>query len=493
MMRRGTFLFWGVALGAFGLGAFLSLSRSALRLDPPAPPERVLPVAESTPDSFLPVTLSVTRADLERLAENRLPALVQGSRPVEEEFFRGNLFFQARKGGRAAVALSGGRVLLTVPIGLAARFRGEVRALGLGVPASATADGACLATLSVAPLLQADWTLRSRPALSVAWTRPPGVDVAGVRITFQGAADSFLDAKAREMASRFDAAADEALRIRDTVRRAWDSLREPIRLARSPELWLSVRPGSLAAAPLEISGDRAVLRASLRAKLSVVAGETPERTPPRALPPLRTRLPGRGGFRLSLPILLTYEALAERLRAEVVGRALDLGGPELSVESVRVYGSGARLVIALSVRARGGRSFLAPRLAGTIYLSGIPALDAERQVLSVREVSLDPGTKGLLARTAAWLLRPALSRAVGEALVFPLDGAIRDARVGVATFLKGTRVGEEFLLSGSLGELRLAEIRVEERGVAARAEATGVLEMAWRPRLAGTEVQPTAP
>jgi hypothetical protein len=311
------------------------------------------------------------------------------------------------------------------------------------------------------------------------------VEVAGLEVTLKGEAESFLNQKVRELAPRFDAAANEGLHVRNAAEGAWLSLREPVRIGESPDLWLSAAPVAIAASPLEISRDRVLLRTSLRARLLLTAGTRPEPSPLRALPPLRVLPPGDPTLRVHLPVLLTHRAVAERLKTEAVGRSLDLGGAVLEVRDARVYGSGGRLILGLDIRTSAGTGAFAPSAAGTIYLGGRPKLDPKRQVLSVEDVSFDLPTKGILAEAASWLLTPVLAGAIQSALVFPLDGAIRDAKAQIERFLRGTRIGGGFFLSGTLKELRLDSLRVRKEGTEALAAVTGVLSLDWRPARGG--------
>ncbi|HSE58739.1 MAG TPA: DUF4403 family protein, partial [Nitrospiraceae bacterium] len=119
------------------------------------------------------------------------------------------------------------------------------------------------------------------------------------------------------------------------------------------------------------------------------------------LPPLQLgRSAAAEGLHLGIPMLVSYEELNRRLVPQVVGEEIrpPVGAP-IKVTGLQVYGSGDRLIAAVTVA--GG-------VNGTLYLAGQPSLDPGTQILEFRGFNFTMETKNVLAKATDRMMHDAI-------------------------------------------------------------------------------------
>lgn len=480
MRRRIVLAALLVAAAAAGAW-FLPFGSKRISVTPPASrPANPLP---EPPVSTIAIPLGVSMKELESLARTRLPEEISGSNPVRESLFDGRGTYLVQRDGEPDVRVDGDRLVLSVPITFKARLNGTGTALGLSVPVSLSADGAATVELSMKPSISPDWKVHTQPRILLRWKRAPGSRILGVRVTFQNAADEFLRSRIEEALPRIDAALNESLELERRAEAAWKEIQEPALVSTSPDLWMTVLPLSVTLPPLDLGPDRVLLDARLETRLALDTKEPPQ-AGPTPLPSVSTAKTGSAGtgFTLQLPVFLGYEAINRKLETGLAGRNVNMGpGKSLTIEKAAMSASGERLVLAVGIRAVEGAGFFSTRRAGTIYVSGTPRWDRDREEIRLESVGFDEGTmKGLLG-TAAWIGRPILLESLRQAAVFPLSGPAADARKALGRILEKQKISSDLTVLGSARQVVLESVAVTETGLALLVRAEGTASLEWAP------------
>ncbi|MGE3152555.1 MAG: DUF4403 family protein [Nitrospiraceae bacterium] len=269
------------------------------------------------------------------------------------------------------------------------------------------------------------------------------------------------------LATAIDRTVAERAEAKQRAEGIWQRLQEPVELKRG--MWLAFRPSGAQAGPITPDGEASVQSVvSLAFHPTVTLGPKPP-VPVLPLPPLQLdKVAAPEGLHLSIPVQVSYEELNRRLMPQVVGEEIQPPvGSATKVTDLQVYGSGDRLIAAVSVS--GG-------VNGTLYLAGRPSLDTATQVLEFREFGYTMETKNVLAKTINRMMYDAILEQVLPDTRIDLRDLFEDLRNRIERQLTRELVPGTWL-EGSVTQLTPRGIYPTENGLEIQVVVDGNLKL----------------
>lgn len=418
---------------ALALAAFVAGCGGADDKASPAPPRATNPIIFPREPSHIAVDLKVDLAQLERVLDSELPrALWSIDRPESECIASKKVdlaLFEVKSPkikcritgevtrGKLRLSGKGEALVVTLPVNgtLAARdvagiFKGE------------TGTGAAEVALTLRLDLTPDWRLASDTRLDYRWTREPGIDFLGQRITFTSEADRELRPVKREV-ERIVARELARLPVKDTAQQGWREAHRVLSLnERNPAVWGRLTPQQFRFGGYEVGGRQLTLRLGLDAQFETFVGMKPEGSTPAALPPLARRDPSVKLSDLHIPVVADYAVLEPVIAKALAQRSQrpftisDYGSVTAKFDNIRVYGTGnGRIAVGGHFSATSDLPFI-EAANGTIWLTARPISEANSRSVRFADVEIAGSTD-----------------IIGEAFLFALanspdvQGAITDA------------------------------------------------------------------
>lgn len=375
------------------------------------------------------------------------------------------------RSGDLSLSVERGALVTTVPVST------DIDVLGPRLKQAMHID--CVLQLTARSLLSLTdhWGLRARTTLSYTWTEPPTLRVGPVELPIRRLIEARLDEQLQRAADRVDQSLAERDPLRRRLEQLWTRLREPVPLKGGA--WLSVRPVSLVAGELELRADGIHLDMGLAGQMRLLVGDEPEPAPESALPD-RTASDGPSRLSLQVPIQLPWAMLEQTLREALVGRRQPISVPgteqtvDLTVREVGVYPSGDSVVLALGYELDGPSTPLDGR--GTLYLSGVPVIDRERQELRLEDLAAAVQSDQTAVQAASWLLTSGGLAALEDRLRVPLAQRLAEVRERIESGISASD-GRPAALEGRLDELSLTGVVPTEDALVVMALARGALSV----------------
>ncbi|MCS7036114.1 MAG: DUF4403 family protein [Saprospiraceae bacterium] len=439
----------------------LASCRSARRNSAPYPGEqyRSLPeVASPISAIVLPVTLSAR--DLVQMLNQRVQGLL-----YEDNSFTDNgndgLMLRLWRTRPFEVDISSQTIRYRVPLKIWAKQQVLFGA--------AEAEGELQLGLKTNFSLQPDWSLRTQTTVEFhEWLSAPMLKTALGDINIQPLANLMLSRSRTTLSQSLDRLVSQQLSLRPYAQMAWDALQKPVLLDTTQQLWVKTTPVAIGMTPLVAAGD--ALRTTLFVECynEAMLGERPVFRPNSTLPDLRLLSEAPDGFQLRLTTVVPF-AEAERLaRSMVVGQTFASGKKQVTVQNLRLWGNGDRLVV---------NTAMSGAFNGDIYLVGKPVLNVAKNRIEVAELEFHAETRNFLHRTAAWLFSSAFRRRVGEALVFPLDEDLQALRTSAQQALQQYVIQPGVVLTGTVDTLAVERTFITPSGIRADLYSKGRLRL----------------
>lgn len=231
--------------------------------------------------------------------------------------------------------------------------------------------------------------------------------------------------------------------LRPALNKAWPLLNEPREL--QPNVWLMLSPERVGLADITGNGRFVTTAIMVKARPTIVSGQKPK---PR-LPPVPSpeRLPLSEGFHIAVRGDISLETANELLNQKLAGKPIDANGRTVMIDKLRLYGSGAKAVIGLT---------LSQPIKGEIYALAKPVFDVEKNELRFEDLDFSLATSSMLAKTANWMLHGSLRDTLEQRARIKFDEDLAEA-------LKDFRNYRQELGSGA--SIRASLERVRPQGL----------------------------
>jgi len=374
-----------------------------------APPRADDPITFPSPLSHIEIDVAVDLAQLERTLEREIPRQLWSidkpdsecisSKKIDLELFRVkspkikcHIIGEVTR-GRLKLTGKGRDLIVTLPI------TGEVAARDVaGIFKGETGTAAADVTLRLRLDLKPDWTLASNTAITYDWTKEPGIDFLGKRITFTSKADDKL-AAVRKDVGRIITRELAKLPVRAAAQKGWTAAHAVLELNReNPSVWGRLTPQRFLYGGYGVRGRTLTLRLGLDGTFETFVGIKPAETVPAALPPLAPRSATTHPSVLHIPVVADYAVLEPVLAKALAKRAArpfvieDFGSVTAQFSDIAVYGApGGRIAVGARFKARSDLP-LVEAASGFIWLTAQPKNEPNSRQIRFADIRISGDT-----------------------------------------------------------------------------------------------------
>lgn len=298
---------------------------------------------------------------------------------------------------RGPLRLRGEGSDIVVDIPLSARI--SARDVG-GVLKGETATGAALAHARVRIELTPDWRTQGKARISYGWTKAPGIDFLGRRITFTDQADAKLKPVVRDVEREVNREIAK-IDIRKQAAEVWRQSFTALELNReNPPVWMRVTPQRILYGGYRIEGDRMNLNLGLEAITETFVSGRPADPKPTPLPRLVRQIP-KPHLDVRVPVIADYAILqpvVDRALAKRSARPFvlpKLGSMMVKFGKSTIYGApGGRIAVGVDVEAKLEMRSAAPT-RGRIWMTAIPTNKPGSAEVHFTNLSINGDTDGV--------------------------------------------------------------------------------------------------
>lgn len=460
----------------------------------PEPPRVTVPIEIPVETSAIAVPISAQLSDLQRLAEREVPkslVTIDEARPdcASVKVIR-QIKVSCRLNGsvtRGPITVGGRGNVLTITMPVAA----TVTASNVAKVLRETATAAAIVTANVRLDSIGNWEPVAKAEISYVWTKPPGVNFLGKRLTFADKADPVL----AKLIAQLEASLPRQiakLQPRNKLADAWSKGFTSISInAKNPPVWMRVTPQNMQFRGYEIADGQLTLNLGLTARIETFVGPRPEDPVPTPLPPPSvSAIAPPAGFRFHLPVVADYaelEPVLEKALGKLAKKPMALPGigtvnPEFGDVTMHAT-TGSRLAIGIEMRVATPGKRIDAR--GTVWVTGQPYNEPGSKLVLVRDLRIEGQPKSpSFALLLAVARSPAVSTALGDALSQNFTKDFDKLMVKAGAAIAEKRLGG-FVLSARIDDVTNGVLYPAGQGLYMPVDAQGIASLRFDPRKAG--------
>lgn len=269
-----------------------------------------------------------------------------------------------------------------------------------GVLKGETATGAAMAHARVRIELTPDWRTQGKARITYGWTKAPGIDFLGRRITFTDQAD----AKLKPVVAGVEREVNHEIAKIDIRKQAADIWRQSftaLELNReNPPVWMRVTPQRILYDGYRIDGQRMNLNLGLEAITETFVSGRPSNPAPTPLPRLVREAP-KPHLDVRVPVIADYAQLQPVVDRALAKRSLrpfilpKLGPMMVKFGKSTIYGAeGGRIAVGVDVEAKLELRSGEPT-RGRIWMTAIPVNKAGSAEVHFTDLVINGDTDGV--------------------------------------------------------------------------------------------------
>jgi hypothetical protein len=389
-----------------------------------APPRSVTPLAIPSQASAIAVPISARLADLEKIANRIVPKTLASVDKQEPACLKLKIIGKISchvvgkvTRGPITVGGRGDELKLVMPVAAEVHVDRVARVI------KETATAAAVATATIKLDSIGNWQPKARIALDYRWTKKPGVDFLGQRITFANKADPALQKLIARLETELPREIGK-LHPQEKLAAAWDKAFTSLSLNReNPPVWLRLTPQELRFRRYHIENGLLTLELGATALTETFVGQRPDDPVATPLPPPAPRqIAPDTGFRFYLPVVADYaelEPVLAKALAKLEKKPFSLPGigpVEPDFGTVTLYPTGdGRLAIGLAMAVATPGRWIDAR--GTIWATAKPYNRPGSQRIEIHDLQIAGDGSGAGFRLLLAVARaPAVQAEIGKAL-----------------------------------------------------------------------------
>ncbi len=345
----------------------------------------------------------------------------------------------------------------------------------------ASSEGRMTVQAEARPQLRHDWSLDLHFTDGFHWNQPPTLQILGHQIDLS----RFVEPKIRSQLDRLRIRATafaQGLDLHGKAAEAWRHAFEPMKLAESPDVWLQMRPQSVAFAGIRANPQSLEGALELQTTLETFVGQTPASVPATPLPPLGNDVAAPGKFEVIIPVRIPYETLRQKIQEAVTTLAASGAGDKsaankdgATLRSVEVYPSSGKIIVALHfAEANAG-----PDAGDWIYLSAMPKNNVDEQSLQLDGLSViipeHPSTGAV-----KWLQDSNITERLKQQIHISYKQDY-ESLLAAANEKLTRPLGDRFRMQGRVASASLDRILLLQDGVTLQLRASGTLKILYEP------------
>ncbi|OYU84598.1 MAG: hypothetical protein CFE24_06050 [Flavobacterium sp. BFFFF2] len=358
-----------------------------------------------------------------------------------------------------------GQLRTIFPLKIWAKLKYGTEFLGLNDTREFTLDG----VVQIKSTVQlSNWQLTTQSTIEdIRWKESPSVQIAGKQVPITYLVNPALSLFKKRIARMIDENIGKTCDFKPVVLQALGKLSQPILTSPTYQAWFQLVPKELQVSDAVLSNKQITLQLGMLCNMHTRIGDKPTFVFDPSKIQLKSVKEIPNELKLSIAAVSTYEQAGKLMAQNFQGKSFG-DKRKVTVDQVALWPKNNKIVIALT---------LSGSVNGTLYLTGIPNYNAVTQEIFMDNMDYVLDTKGVLSRTANWLLQGVILKKMQESCRFSIKNNLETARQSMQPYLKNYSPQKGITLNGTLEQLDFDSVQMTPTAMVAFITAKGLVKV----------------
>ena len=381
-------------------------------------------IAYNNTTSFVSMPLEISLNEIENQLNKSLNGLIYEDTNLEDDKTEMKIW----KTAPIKLIDKEGKVETVLPLKIWAKLKYGTDFMGLNDTKEIELNGTI--TLSSTVKLS-NWKMSTDSKIKdYNWTESPTILVAGKKVPITYIINPTLSIFKSKMAKKIDEAIEASCDFKPYVLNVIKTISAPFEVNSQYETWFKLNPIEVNVTDALVSKNKISMDLGLKCTMQTMIGQKPNIAFNKDAILFKSADKIADKTTATVAAVSTYESASRIITKNFQGKEFASGKRKIVIQKVDLWAKDGRMIIALEMTGS---------LNGTIYLSGIPNYNTTTKEIYFDQMDYVLNTKGLLTKTANWLLQGIILKKIQENCKYSIKENLEEGKKNLLPYLSNER------------------------------------------------------
>ena len=425
-------------------------------------PSQNSPMAYKTTTSFVSMPMEVSLKEIENQLNKALTGLIYEDNNLEDDKTEMKIW----KTGTIKLIEKDGKIQSVLPLKIWSKIKYGTEFMGLNDTREIDLNGT-ITLLSTAKL--SNWKMNTSSVIEdFEWSESPTILVAGKKVPITYIINPTLSIFKSKVAKKIDDAIEKSCDFKPYVLNVLETLGTPFKTSEQYETWFKMNPIEVYVTDAQLQKSKIKMNLGLKCTMQTMVGQEPKNVfdkesvtfKPVATVPDKTTA--------TVAAISTYESASRIITKNFQGKEFASGSRKITVQKVELWSKDGKMIIALDMTGS---------INGSIYLSGIPNYNSVTKEIYFEQMDYVLNTKGLLTKTANWLLQGVILRKIQENCRYSIKENLDEGKKSLLPYLSNYSPMKGVFVNGTLNDFEFEKVELTNEAIIAFITTSGKLNI----------------
>jgi hypothetical protein len=419
-------------------------------------------MAYKTTTSFVSMPMEVSLKEIENQLNKALTGLIYEDNNLEDDKTEMKIW----KTGTIKLIEKDGKIQSVLPLKIWSKIKYGTDFMGLNDIREIDLNGT-ITLLSTAKL--SNWKMNTSSVIEdFEWSESPTILVAGKKVPITYIINPTLSIFKSKVAKKIDDAIEKSCDFKPYVLNVLETLGTPYKTSEQYETWFKMNPIEVYVTDAQLQKSKIKMNLGLKCNMLTMVGQEPKNVFNKESVTFKpvTTVPDK--TTATVAAISTYESASRIITKNFQGKEFASGSRKITVQKVDLWSKDGKMIIALNMTGS---------INGSIYLSGIPNYNSVTKEIYFEQMDYVLNTKGLLTKTANWLLQGLILRKIQENCRYSIKENLDDSKKSLLPYLSNYSPMKGVFVNGTLNDFEFEKVELTNEAIIAFITTSGKLNI----------------
>lgn len=420
------------------------------------------PMVYKTSTSFISMPLEISLKEIEHQLNKKLAGQIYDDSNLQDDKTEMKIW----KTAPIKISEKDGKIVSVLPLKIWSKFKYGTDFMGLNDTREINLNGT-ITLVSDAKLSNFKMNTVSKIE-DFEWSESPTITVAGKNVPITYIINPTLSIFKSKVAKKIDEAINETADFKPYVLDVLDKMSTPFQTSEQYQTWFKLIPIEVYVTDAVLSKTNINMNLGLKCNMETMVGQQPKNTFDRTKIAFKPVINVPDKVTANIAAISTYDSASKMITSNFKGKEFASGKRKIVVQNVSLWHKDSKIIIALDMTGS---------INGTIYLSGIPNYNSITKEIYFDQMDYVLNTKGLLTKTANWLLQGMILRKIQENCRYSIKENLDEGKKNMLPYLNNYSPMKGVFINGTMNDFEFEKVELTDKAMIAFITTTGKMKV----------------